>query len=132
MVVLVIGTALGATPTIFDISFGIHAMPIAANFGWPTLDTVPPAIIMIGIFIHILALTPAAAPACGATVPTPPAVDGTGLDIYCLAYARMAFGGGAETWLRLQMAYDLGQARQHESDINVKPVSRRKLHEPHP
>jgi addiction module HigA family antidote len=42
-----------------------------------------------------------------------------------------AFGGGAETWLRLQMAYDLAQARQHEADINVKPVSRRKLHEPH-
>ena len=43
-----------------------------------------------------------------------------------------AFGGGAETWMRLQMAYDLVQARQHEDDINVKPVSRRKLHEPHP
>jgi addiction module HigA family antidote len=43
-----------------------------------------------------------------------------------------AFGGGAETWLQLQMAYDLGQARQHEADINVNPVSRRKLHEPHP
>jgi antitoxin HigA-1 len=43
-----------------------------------------------------------------------------------------AFGGGAETWLRLQMAYDLAQARQHEGDINVKPVSRRKLHEPRP
>jgi plasmid maintenance system antidote protein VapI len=43
-----------------------------------------------------------------------------------------AFGGDAETWLRLQMAYDLAQARQHEVDINVKPVSRRKLHEPHP
>jgi addiction module HigA family antidote len=43
-----------------------------------------------------------------------------------------AFGGGAETWLRLQMAYDLAQARQHEADIDVKPVSRRKLHEPHP
>ena len=39
-----------------------------------------------------------------------------------------AFGGDA---LRLQMAYDLAQARQHEADINVKPVSRRKLHEPH-
>ena len=25
-----------------------------------------------------------------------------------------AFGGGAETWLRLQMAYDLAQARRHE------------------
>jgi addiction module HigA family antidote len=41
-------------------------------------------------------------------------------------------GGGPETWLWLQMAYDLAQARQHEADINVKPVSRRKLHEPHP
>jgi addiction module HigA family antidote len=43
-----------------------------------------------------------------------------------------AFGGDAETWLRLQMAYDLAQARQHEGDINVKPVTRHKLHEPHP
>jgi antitoxin HigA-1 len=41
-----------------------------------------------------------------------------------------AFGGGAETWLRLQMAYDLAQARQHEDEINVKPVRRRKLDEP--
>jgi len=30
------------------------------------------------------------------------------------------------------MAYDLAQARRHEADIDVKPVSRRKLHEPHP
>src|SRR5213592_4292875 len=43
-----------------------------------------------------------------------------------------AFGGGAETWLRLQMAYDLAQARQREADIDVQQVSRRKLHEPHP
>jgi len=43
-----------------------------------------------------------------------------------------AFGGGAETWLRLPMPYDLAQARQHEADLDVKPVSRRKLHEPHP
>ena len=43
-----------------------------------------------------------------------------------------AFGGGAETWLRLQMAYDLAQARQHEGDINVKPVRRRKLQETSP
>ena len=43
-----------------------------------------------------------------------------------------AFGGGAEAWLRLQMAYDLAQARQHEGDIKVKPVRRRKLDEPHP
>src|ERR1700761_6955067 len=43
-----------------------------------------------------------------------------------------AFGGGAETWLRLQMAYDLAQARQPEGDISVKPVRRRKLAEPRP
>jgi len=43
-----------------------------------------------------------------------------------------AFGGGAETWLRLQMAYDLAQARQHEGEIDIKPATRRKLHEPHP
>ena len=43
-----------------------------------------------------------------------------------------AFGGGAETWLRLQMAYDLAQARQHEGDIKVKPVRRRKLDGPRP
>jgi hypothetical protein len=34
-------------------------------------------------------------------------------------------------WLRLQIACDLAQARQHEADIDVKPVSRRKLDEPH-
>ena len=43
-----------------------------------------------------------------------------------------AFGGGAETWLRLQIAYDLAQARQHEGDIKVKRVRRRKLDEPRP
>jgi addiction module HigA family antidote len=43
-----------------------------------------------------------------------------------------AFGGGAETWLRLQMAYDLAQARRREGDFDVKPVARRKLHEPPP
>jgi plasmid maintenance system antidote protein VapI len=43
-----------------------------------------------------------------------------------------AFGGGADTWLRLQMAYDLAQARQHKGDIKVKPVRRRKLDEPRP
>jgi addiction module HigA family antidote len=41
-----------------------------------------------------------------------------------------AFGGGAETWLRLQMAYNLAQARQHEGAIKVKPVTQRKLLEP--
>jgi addiction module HigA family antidote len=43
-----------------------------------------------------------------------------------------AFGGGAETWLRLQMGYDLAQARRHESEIDVKPVPRAKLDEPRP
>jgi antitoxin HigA-1 len=43
-----------------------------------------------------------------------------------------AFGGGAETWLRLQMAHDLAQARRHEGDIKVKPARRRKRDEPHP
>src|SRR5262245_60987836 len=31
-----------------------------------------------------------------------------------------AFGGGAETWLALQVAYDLAQARRHEGSIKVK------------
>jgi antitoxin HigA-1 len=35
-----------------------------------------------------------------------------------------AFGGGAETWLRLQMAYDLAQARKREKDIHVRRVHR--------
>ena len=43
-----------------------------------------------------------------------------------------AFGGGAATLLRLQVAYDLAQARQHEVEITVKHVTRRKLHEPPP
>jgi antitoxin HigA-1 len=43
-----------------------------------------------------------------------------------------AFGSDAETWLRLQMAYDLAQARQHEGEIKVKPVARRKVQEPRP
>ena len=43
-----------------------------------------------------------------------------------------AFGGGAETWLRLQMAYDLAQARAKDDTINIKRVARRKLDEPHP
>jgi antitoxin HigA-1 len=31
-----------------------------------------------------------------------------------------AFGGGAETWLALQRAYDLAQARKKEREIKVK------------
>ena len=42
-----------------------------------------------------------------------------------------AFGGSAETWLRLQTAYDLAQARQHAGDIIVAPGRRHKLEESH-
>ncbi len=34
-----------------------------------------------------------------------------------------AFGGGAETWLRLQAAYDLAQAMKREDQIKVKRLS---------
>ena len=34
----------------------------------------------------------------------------------------MAFGGTAETWLALQSAYDLAQARRHANGISVKRV----------
>ncbi len=33
-----------------------------------------------------------------------------------------AFGGSPELWLRMQMAYDLAQARKKESSINVQRV----------
>lgn len=35
-----------------------------------------------------------------------------------------AFGGGAETWLHLQAAYDLAQAMKHASRIKVKRQKR--------
>jgi len=34
-----------------------------------------------------------------------------------------AFGGGADTWLRLQAAYDLAQAMQHADEIKVDRVT---------
>ena len=34
-----------------------------------------------------------------------------------------AFGGGADTWLRLQAAYDLAQAEKHASKIKVRWVA---------
>ena len=34
-----------------------------------------------------------------------------------------AFGGGAETWLRLQAAYDLAQAEKHANKIKVRRVA---------
>lgn len=33
-----------------------------------------------------------------------------------------AFGGGAETWLRMQAAYDLAQAEEHAGKIKVRRV----------
>src|SRR5436190_12042516 len=35
-----------------------------------------------------------------------------------------AFGGNAETWLRMQAAYDLAQVRKHERRIRVRRVER--------
>ncbi len=35
-----------------------------------------------------------------------------------------AFGGGPEIWLRMQMSYDLAQARKKEASIKVKAVPR--------
>jgi addiction module HigA family antidote len=35
-----------------------------------------------------------------------------------------AFGGGAETWFRLQAAYDLAQAMQHADRIKVARISK--------
>jgi plasmid maintenance system antidote protein VapI len=35
-----------------------------------------------------------------------------------------AFGGSPETWLRLQMQYDLAQALQHEAALKVRRVAR--------
>lgn len=38
-----------------------------------------------------------------------------------------AFGGGAETWLGLQLAYDLAQVRKRGKSIRVKRVSRKPM-----
>ncbi len=35
-----------------------------------------------------------------------------------------AFGGSPDTWLRMQVGYDLWQASQKAGGINVKPVPR--------
>lgn len=37
-----------------------------------------------------------------------------------------AFGGSAETWLRLQLAYDLARAREREHEIKVERVKQAK------
>lgn len=36
-----------------------------------------------------------------------------------------AFGGGAETWLRMQAAYDLAQAEKNAGKIKIKRVADR-------
>lgn len=35
-----------------------------------------------------------------------------------------AFGGGADTWFRLQAAYDLAQAMKKANDIKVERITR--------
>lgn len=35
-----------------------------------------------------------------------------------------AFGGGADTWFRLQAAYDLAQAMKRADDIKVERITR--------
>lgn len=42
-----------------------------------------------------------------------------------------AFGSSPETWLAMQMAYDLAQARQHEGELIVQRVTRPALEHPH-
>jgi addiction module HigA family antidote len=37
-----------------------------------------------------------------------------------------AFGSTPETWLQMQMAFDLAKARRHEGQIRVKPVKARR------
>ena len=36
---------------------------------------------------------------------------------------EMAIGGTAETWLRMQMNYDLAQIRQHKGSIKAKRLA---------
>src|SRR5674476_1445422 len=43
-----------------------------------------------------------------------------------------AFGSRPEVWLGMQMAYDLAQARQHESAITVQRVTHPVAEHPHP
>lgn len=43
-----------------------------------------------------------------------------GISVEMALRLAKAFGSSAETWLGLQMAYDLWQARQHGNEIAVK------------
>ena len=44
----------------------------------------------------------------------------TGISPEMASRVDKAFGGGSETWLRLQAAYDLAQAEKNASKIKVK------------
>src|SRR5271170_1506421 len=39
-----------------------------------------------------------------------------------------AFGSTAETWLQMQLAYDLAQAKKHEHAIKIKRYRPKELH----
>jgi addiction module HigA family antidote len=43
-----------------------------------------------------------------------------GISVEMAIRLSKAFGSRPETWLRLQQAYDLWRARQHEGEIKVK------------
>jgi|CXWL01.1.fsa_nt_gi addiction module HigA family antidote len=49
----------------------------------------------------------------------------TGISAEMAVRLDKAFGGGAEVWLALQMAYDLAQVRKRAKKIRVKRVYRR-------
>jgi addiction module HigA family antidote len=48
----------------------------------------------------------------------------TGISVEMAIRISKAFGGSAETWLQLQMEYDLWQARHKAASITVKRFAR--------
>ena len=44
----------------------------------------------------------------------------TGVSVNMAIRLSQAFGSSPETWLRMQMAYDLWQAREHAAQIKVE------------
>lgn len=51
--------------------------------------------------------------------------DRAGISAEMAIRLEKAFGGGAETWLRLQAAYDLARAEKKSGKIKVRRVSER-------
>lgn len=47
----------------------------------------------------------------------------SGISVEMAIRLSKAFGSSPETWLRMQMAYDLWQARKREIEISVVPFS---------